>query len=111
MILAEFFQSSSDDRLLGFAVSGHAGYAESGQDVVCASVSSAVMLTANNITESFGEAQGVKAKVQVLEDDILLKLTEDTEGAGDRLLLGLLTHLYMVSEEFPGALRVKISKR
>jgi uncharacterized protein YsxB (DUF464 family) len=111
MILAEFFQSSSDKRLLGFAVSGHAGTAESGQDIVCASVSSAVMMTANNVTEFFGEAFGLKAKVQVLENDILLKLTEDTEGIGDRLLLGLLTHLYMVSEEFPEAVRVKISER
>ncbi len=111
MILAEFFQSSSDDRLLGFAVSGHAEMAEAGQDVVCASVSSAVMMTANDVTDIFGEAHGVKAKVEVLENDILLKLTEDARGIGDRLLLGLLTHLYMVSEEFPEAVRVKISKR
>ena len=68
-------------------------------------------MTANNVTEFFGEAFGLKAKVQVLENDILLKLTEDTEGIGDRLLLGLLTHLYMVSEEFPEAVRVKISER
>lgn len=107
MILAEFFRSSADSRLLGFAVSGHGGMGEEGQDISCAAVSSAVMLTANTITEAFA----IKAKVEVLEDDILLKLTDDPDGAGDKLLLGLLTHLYMLAEEFPKAIMVKITDR
>ena len=37
-------------RTAGFSVSGHAGYADSGKDIVCAAVSSAVQLTANGIT-------------------------------------------------------------
>ena len=45
MIRAEFYES--DGLMSGFTFSGHAGYAESGSDVVCAAVSSAVQLTAN----------------------------------------------------------------
>ena len=33
---------SEEDRLTGFEVSGHSGYAEAGADIVCAAVTSAV---------------------------------------------------------------------
>ena len=33
------------DRPAGFSISGHSGYAESGADIVCASLSAAAMLT------------------------------------------------------------------
>ena len=51
MIVAEFFRKNGE--ITGFKVSGHAGYDESGRDIVCAGVSSAVMMTANLITEIF----------------------------------------------------------
>ena len=49
MITAEFFLRG--ERFLGVSVRGHAGYAAYGHDVVCASVTSAVELVANGITE------------------------------------------------------------
>ena len=51
MIVAEFFRKNGE--ITGFKVSGHAEYDESGRDIVCAGVSSAVMMTANLITEIF----------------------------------------------------------
>jgi hypothetical protein len=105
MIEAKFFRSSDTEKLLGFVVSGHAGYAESGQDIVCAAVSSAVMLTANSVTEVFA----LNAKVREEPDgDIYLKLTEDPDGTGDKLLLGLLTHLYMIDKEFPKTIKIGV---
>ena len=106
MITAEFYRTS-DNKLIGFSVSGHAGMADFGQDIVCASVSSAVMLTANTITEAFG----IKAAAEAYENEILLKLKEDPRGEGDKLILGLLTHLYMLKEEFPKAINVKITEK
>lgn len=103
MILAEFVKNKSD-RLLGFSVKGHAGFGSAGNDIACASVSSAVMLTANTITEAFK----IKAKVDVLENEISLKLENDQTGEGDKLLLGLLTHLYCLSDEFSGSIRIKV---
>ncbi|MBR6872772.1 MAG: ribosomal-processing cysteine protease Prp [Ruminococcus sp.] len=104
MIRAEFYRDGSD-RLVGFRVSGHAGYAEYGQDIACASVSSAVMLTANTVTEAFK----LKAEVKVEENEILLRL-DTPEEEGDKLLLGLLTHLYMISDEFQGRIRITFTE-
>ena len=104
MIRAEFFRSASD-KLCGFRVTGHAGYAEYGQDIACASVSSAVMLTANTVTEAFG----LKAEVKVGENEISLELKQADE-TGDKLLLGLLTHLYILSDEFQGRIRITFTE-
>ena len=49
MIRVEF--TKSGELLTCFSVSGHAGYDDYGHDIVCASVTSAVQLTANGITE------------------------------------------------------------
>ncbi len=61
---------SHRDRVVGFRVSGHAGYAESGSDVVCAGVTTAVQLVANGITECVG----IAAEVQVEENLVSLLL-------------------------------------
>lgn len=39
------------EKFIGFTVKGHSGYAESGNDIICAGVSSALMLTVNTITD------------------------------------------------------------
>lgn len=101
MVTARFY-NSSDNKMLGFHVSGHAGFSDFGSDIACASVSSAVMLTANTITEVFK----INAKVEVNENEILLKLLEDKEGNGDKLLLGLLMQMDLLSDEFPGAIKI-----
>lgn len=90
--------------MTGFSVSGHADYAEYGSDIACASVSSAVMLTVNTITDVFA----IKANAEVSENEISLELEEDS-GGGDRLILGLFTHLSLLKEEFPTALNVTVS--
>jgi len=37
--------SLQEDKILAVDILGHAGYAEEGEDIVCAAISSAVMLT------------------------------------------------------------------
>lgn len=105
MIVADFYKSK-DHKLLGFQVTGHAGYGQFGHDVACASVSSAVMMAANTITEAFK----VEAKVIVEENEIILKLVSDEKGDGDKVLLGLLTHMYFLSDEFTGCIKVKVNE-
>ncbi len=61
---------SRSGRLNGFCVTGHAGFAESGSDIVCASVTAAVQLTANGITE----CAGVPAEIKVEENLVSLLL-------------------------------------
>lgn len=67
MIVAEFFRKNGE--ITGFKVSGHAGYDMFGKDIVCAGVSSAVMMTANLVTEIFG----FEAEVSAVDDTVTLK--------------------------------------
>lgn len=104
MIIADFFRDS-ENMLKGFRITGHAGMADHGHDVCCASVSSAVMLVANTVTEAFK----IEAKVSVKENEIMLKLRNDENGEGDKLLLGLLTHIYFLVDEFSGRIKVRVN--
>ncbi len=74
---------SQGDRVIGFRVSGHAGYAESGSDVVCAGVTTAVQIIANGITE----CAGIAAEVQVQENLVSLLLPETCHDESAFLLL------------------------
>ena len=102
MIAADFFKNESD-MLTGFRVSGHAGLADLGFDVCCASVSSAVMMSANTITEAFR----LEADVEVGENEIRLDMKKPDENA-DKILMGLLIHLYNLKDEFPGHIKLKV---
>ncbi|MDE5564895.1 MAG: ribosomal-processing cysteine protease Prp [Oscillospiraceae bacterium] len=92
-------------RLCGVQVNGHAGYAEEGQDIVCAAVSSAVQLTANLITDTFRE----KAKVRAAENVITVQLRQNT-GNGAALLNGLYVHLQYLSEDYPRTIETEITE-
>ncbi len=100
MISAEFFRSGGGFK--GFAVSGHSGYASSGRDIVCASVSSAVMLACNLATDIFK----LKAEVSAEGERVALSLQEPDNG----VIEGLYKHLSAVSEEYPENIRVKVSE-
>ena len=63
-----------------------------------------LMLTANTVTEAFK----IKADVAVEENEIILRLENDSSEEGDKLLLGLLTHLYFLAEEFSGRIKVTV---
>lgn len=105
MIIARFFKDSCN-RLLGFQISGHAMQDEYGKDIACAGVSSAVMLTCNTITEAFKS----NAKVSVEENEIMLKL-ENSDKNAEKVLLGFLTHMYFLSDEFSGRILVKVIEK
>ena len=89
--------------LCGFSVKGHAGYAEAGEDIVCAAVSSAVQYTTILITESFHEQDEETAN----GDTVTVRLKTPETGHGSRILEGLLQHLEFVSEDYPGTIEIK----
>ena len=75
---------------LDFLSRGHAGYAEEGQDIVCAAVSALIITTVNSL-DAFTEE-----KIEVGEDDgyvsIHFKTNQNTERGKmlmDSLILGL----------------------
>lgn len=108
MINAEFFKKNSG--FIGFKISGHSGYSDSGSDIVCASVSSAVQLTANTITDFFS----IDADVSAEGETINLKISDYCEFSSNsfshKLINSLLVHLDLISQEFDGTINIKITE-
>ncbi len=102
MIHAEFYKSRG--LLTGFSFSGHSGYAESGRDIVCSAVSSAVQLTINMLDE-FGFSPDVSVGDNVIKCT-LKKSFEDSS----RMLNVLKTHFESILEEFPKTIKITISE-
>ena len=74
--------SDTENKITQFTVDGHSGFAESGEDIVCASVSSAVWLTINGI-----EKQNL-AKLSYEERDGFVNCTiSEKKGSGADILL------------------------
>ncbi len=104
MINAKFF-IDREGSPIGFTVSGHAGYAKSGKDIVCASVSSAVMLTVNTAAENFRIELDCK-----VEGDTISCIFKESSSDGAKLLQGLKAHFEALSEDYPKFIKVNISE-
>jgi len=88
--------SNTDGKITQFTVDGHSGYAESGSDIVCASVSSTVWLTINGI-----EKQNL-ATLSYEEGDGFVKCTisDDRREGADILLNSLVMFITELSEQY-----------
>ncbi len=103
MTTASFFKSNG--KFLKFRISGHSGYAEEGSDIVCAAVSSMVMLTINNVTETFE----IPADVSVDEKDATIVFALKSEDKlGCALIEGLWRELAALMNDYPDNLRVTV---
>ena len=95
-----------DDRITGFSVSGHSGYAEAGSDIVCAAISAVVTMAEATIND----VCGAKAKVRVKEEDARITLTLpsscDEEDTVQAVLSGLLVTLLSFKEQYPDYIEV-----
>ena len=104
MTRCEFF--TEDERITGFSVSGHSGYAEAGSDIVCAAVSAVVTMAEATINDVCGG----KAKVRVKEEDARITLTLpascDEEESVQAVLAGLLLYLCNLRDEYPDYIEV-----
>ena len=95
MTKATFYFDS--DVPYGFLISGHSGFAENGEDIVCASVSSAAYMTANTITEVLG----VNAQIEVSDAKMKLIVNKEQRHITKDILLGLKLHLEGLEEQYP----------
>ena len=95
-----------DDRITGFSVSGHSGYAEHGSDIVCAAVSAVVTMAEATIND----VCGAKAKVRVKEEDARISLTLptscDEEESVQAVLAGMLLTLCSMRDDYPDYIEV-----
>ena len=104
MTMCEFF--TENDRITGFSVSGHSGYAEAGADVVCAAVSAVVTMAEATIND----VCGAKAKVRVKDADARVTLTLpascDEEESVQAVLAGMLLTLCSLRDDYPDYIEV-----
>ena len=90
-------------RIVGFEVKGHSGYAQEGEDIVCAAITSAVRLTECAVNDVLG----LEASVKVREKDtsITLKLPnglgQTNESTCQTLLTGMMVYFTQLQEEYP----------
>ena len=82
----------------------HAGYAESGKDIVCASVSSAVQLTLNLLY-----AFQCVPKIGLL-GNIVRCFTNAERDMADKIINQFFCHLDSIAEEFPKTIKITISE-
>ena len=104
MTRCEFF--TEDDRITGFSISGHSGYAEAGSDIVCAAISAVVTMAEATIND----VCGAKAKVRVKEDGARVTLTLpascDEEDTVQAVLAGMMLTLCSMRDDYPDFIEV-----
>ena len=83
-----------------FTVKGHSGYAQAGNDIVCAAVSSAVYMAANTVTEIL--------KVDAAADvkDGYLKFSFSGSEAATDIVRGLKLHIEELAAQYPDSIKV-----
>ena len=85
------------DRITGFSVSGHSGYAARGEDIVCAAITALVTMAEATINDICG----AKAKVRVKEDarvTLTLPASCDEEETVQAVLAGMMVTLMNLGE-------------
>jgi len=104
MTRCEFF--TEDDRITGFSISGHSGYAEAGSDIVCAAISAVVTMAEATINE----VCGAKAKVRVKDADaritLMLPASCDEEDTVQAVLAGMMLTLCSMRDDYPDYIEV-----
>ena len=104
MTRCEFF--TEGDRITGFSISGHSGYAEAGSDIVCAAISAVVTMAEATIND----VCGAKAKVRVKEEDARITLTLpascDEEETVQAILAGMMLTLCSLRDDYSDYIEV-----
>ena len=115
MIKADFFidkinnQNSQNnqydeyDLIRSFVIYGHSDSAESGRDIVCSAVSSAVYMAANTITEVFGISP---LDCKVSDGNFSFSLTVQDAKVCQYILRGLLLHLLNLEKQYSAFIKV-----
>ena len=99
---------TEDARIIGIDVQGHSGWGESGEDIVCAAITSAVRL----VEATVNDVMGLCAAVKVREADASISLrlpgglANTAESTCQNLLTGLMVYLAQLHDEYPDNIEV-----
>ena len=93
----------SDDTIVSFEVSGHSGYAEEGEDIVCSAVSSAIYMAANTIIE----IMKLNPEAEVRDGYLKIQMNSDDARKSKVITDGLYLHLSQLQSQYPNNLKLE----
>ena len=95
-------------RITGFDAKGHSGFAEAGEDILCASVTAAVTLVEATVNDVLGLAASVKVRERDASISLRLPggLAPGAESTCQALLTGLMLYFTMLHDEYPENIEV-----
>ncbi len=106
MITISLFRNQKQ-QIVRFLVEGHAGYAESGADIVCASVTTAAFTAVNGITD----VAGIKASAEVREGYLAFLLPRELSPGmrekADLLLESMVLSFENLAEQYGEYVAIK----
>ncbi len=89
---------NADGKIIGFRCLGHAGFAESGRDIICAAVSALVINTMNSIEHFTSDTFDLKEDEK--KGQIDFKIVSDLSNESDLLLNSLFLGLQGIQEDY-----------
>ena len=104
MTRSKFLQRNG--RLCGFLLTGHAGSAEAGQNLVCAAVSSAAYMTANTITE----VCGCHPDIETADGRMAVRLSDREAERCVDILEGFRLHMQELREMYPKDITIELTE-
>lgn len=91
----------NQEQYVGVEMSGHAAFAEAGNDIVCAAVSVLAINTINGIAEYTEDAIVLETPKKSSDDNrIYFRLTEDVSEASDVLMKTLVLGLREINKQY-----------
>ena len=104
MTRCEFF--TEGDRITGFSISGHSGYAEAGSDIVCAAISAVVTMAEATINEVCGAIAKVRVKDEQARITLTLPASCDEEESVQAVRAGMMLTLISLRDDYPEYIEV-----
>ena len=91
------------NRIVGFDARGHAGYADEGEDIVCAAVTSTIRLIECVLNDVMGLCASVKVDAENTSISLRLpgSLGQTAENTCQNLLTGMMVYLSQLHSEYP----------
>jgi uncharacterized protein YsxB (DUF464 family) len=90
--------NNAEGKIIGFRCSGHAGFAESGQDIICAAVSALVINTMNSIERFTSDT--FEYKEDEKNGQIDFKIVSSLSNESSLLLNSLFLGLQGIQEDY-----------
>ncbi len=91
-----------EGKISGFCLDGHSNYAQSGNDIVCAALSSAAYLVINTITD----VMNIPATANAEDGHIRITIEKGYEDQCGDILKGFEIHINALKKQYPNNIKV-----